>query len=83
MRNTMIPKYQQLVNKINANVQFQYPSGLIPDSEPTRLHKSHNPSQRWNNPAVMISKAINNGNMILGISHPDGSYEVLEYELNN
>ena len=82
MRDTTIPTEQILINRINAKTEFTFPSkARIPDVEPELLHRSHNPSLKYDDIYRDVYNAVGDiDSVLVGVRHFDGSYDVLRYK---
>ena len=81
MRDQVIKTEQELINKINAMTEFTYPYGAkIPDIVPVLLHRSKNPSVQYMDRIYAdVYDIVANGNVLVGVKHLDGTYDVLMY----
>ena len=71
---------QGLVNKINAKVEFTHRNSNLIKGIPTRLHRSKNPSLKYDNVQKDVAgHIVEADSALLGVLHLDGTYEVLEY----
>lgn len=94
---TKLPVELNIINTVNGRHEFQYPHKIvvgedkdgnpeyepipIPDSEPTRLHRSTNPSILWGefDKINTIRSYIESGHILVGVEHLDSTYELLAY----
>lgn len=83
MQHKTITKQQSIINKINAKQPFQFneDGGEFIGGIAKRLHRSLNPSQKYNDIYKDIAKyTIEKDAVLVGFVNSGGWYEVLVYQ---